>query len=67
MLFYRVKFRQALLDKRFLEKKEQALQEAREEEEKEKCLEALRQKVFMLYIVFSYTVNIQTHTVILKI
>ncbi|XP_066855194.1 coiled-coil domain-containing protein 148 isoform X7 [Anser cygnoides] len=41
----RVKFRQALLDKRFLEKKEQALQEAREEEEKEKCLEALRQKV----------------------
>ncbi|KAI6065324.1 Coiled-coil domain-containing protein 148 isoform X2 [Aix galericulata] len=41
----RVKFRQALLDKRFLEKKEQALQEAREEEEKEKCLEALRQKI----------------------
>ncbi|XP_035421940.1 coiled-coil domain-containing protein 148 isoform X3 [Cygnus atratus] len=41
----RVKFRQALLDKRLLKKKEQALQEAREEEEKEKCLEALRQKV----------------------
>ncbi|NXW31585.1 CC148 protein, partial [Phaetusa simplex] len=41
----RVKFRQALLEKRVLEKKELALQEAREEEEKEKCLEALRQQV----------------------
>ncbi|NXC39245.1 CC148 protein, partial [Penelope pileata] len=41
----RVKFRQALLEKRFLEKKEKALQEEREEEEKERCLEALRQKV----------------------
>ncbi|NXN39827.1 CC148 protein, partial [Rhinoptilus africanus] len=41
----RVKFRQALLEKRLLEKKEMALQEAREEEEKEKCLEALRQQV----------------------
>ncbi|NXC65872.1 CC148 protein, partial [Anhinga anhinga] len=41
----RVKFRQALLEKRLLEKKELALQEAHEEEEKEKCLEALRQQV----------------------
>ncbi|XP_010279806.1 PREDICTED: coiled-coil domain-containing protein 148, partial [Phaethon lepturus] len=41
----RVKFRQALLEKRLLEKKELALQEAREEAEKEKCLEALRQQV----------------------
>ncbi|NXL48169.1 CC148 protein, partial [Podilymbus podiceps] len=41
----RVKFRQALLEKRLLEKKELALQAAREEEEKEKCLEALRQQV----------------------
>ncbi|NWQ77892.1 CC148 protein, partial [Columbina picui] len=41
----RVKFRQALLEKRLLEKKELALQEAREEEEREKCLEALRQQV----------------------
>ncbi|NXI40563.1 CC148 protein, partial [Galbula dea] len=41
----RVKFREALLEKRLLEKKELALQEAREEEEKEKCLEALRQQV----------------------
>ncbi|NXA28895.1 CC148 protein, partial [Ibidorhyncha struthersii] len=41
----RVKFRQALLERRLLEKKELALQEAREEEEKEKCLEALRQQV----------------------
>ncbi|NXN74316.1 CC148 protein, partial [Himantopus himantopus] len=41
----RVKFRQALLEKRLLEKKELALQEAREEEEKEKCLEALRRQV----------------------
>ncbi|XP_009865611.1 PREDICTED: coiled-coil domain-containing protein 148-like, partial [Apaloderma vittatum] len=41
----RVKFRQALLEKRLLEKKELALQEAYEEKEKEKCLEALRQQV----------------------
>ncbi|NXG94862.1 CC148 protein, partial [Stercorarius parasiticus] len=41
----RVKFRQALLEKRLLEKKEAALQGAREDEEKEKCLEALRQQV----------------------
>lgn len=45
VLLCRVKFRQALLEKRLLEKKELALQEAREEEEKEKCLEALRQQV----------------------
>ncbi|NXN31752.1 CC148 protein, partial [Nycticryphes semicollaris] len=41
----RVKFRQALLEKRLLEKKELALRAAREEEEKEKCLEVLRQQV----------------------
>ncbi|NXK26247.1 CC148 protein, partial [Arenaria interpres] len=41
----RVKFRQALLEKRLLEKKELALREALEEEEKERCLEALRQQV----------------------
>ncbi|XP_054685096.1 coiled-coil domain-containing protein 148 isoform X5 [Grus americana] len=41
----RVKFRQALLEKRLLEKKELALQEAREEEEKARCLDALRQQV----------------------
>ncbi|XP_075613517.1 coiled-coil domain-containing protein 148 isoform X2 [Balearica regulorum gibbericeps] len=41
----RVKFRQALLEKRLLEKKELALQEVREEEEKARCLEALRQQV----------------------
>ncbi|XP_014821989.1 PREDICTED: coiled-coil domain-containing protein 148 isoform X2 [Calidris pugnax] len=41
----RVKFRQALLEKRMLEKKELALREALEEEEKERCLEALRQQV----------------------
>ncbi|NXJ77995.1 CC148 protein, partial [Trogon melanurus] len=41
----RVKFRQALLEKQLLEKKELALQEAREEKEKEKRLEALRQQV----------------------
>ncbi|NXX11745.1 CC148 protein, partial [Podargus strigoides] len=41
----RVKFRQALLEKRLQEKRELALQEAREEEEREKCLEALRQQV----------------------
>ncbi|XP_052649087.1 coiled-coil domain-containing protein 148 isoform X2 [Harpia harpyja] len=41
----RVKFRQALLEKRLLEKKHLALKEAHEEREKEKCLEALRQQV----------------------
>ncbi|XP_064370592.1 coiled-coil domain-containing protein 148 isoform X4 [Dromaius novaehollandiae] len=41
----RVKFRQALLEKRLLEKKELALQEAHEAAEKEKSLEALRQQV----------------------
>ncbi|NWS69821.1 CC148 protein, partial [Crotophaga sulcirostris] len=41
----RVKFRQALLEKRLLERKELALQEAREAEERERCLEALRQQV----------------------
>ncbi|XP_068805549.1 coiled-coil domain-containing protein 148 isoform X1 [Struthio camelus] len=41
----RVKFRQALLEKRLLEKKELALQETHEAEEREKCLEALRQQV----------------------
>ncbi|NWW45472.1 CC148 protein, partial [Pedionomus torquatus] len=41
----RVKHRQALLEKRLLERKELALREAREEEEKEKRLEALRQQV----------------------
>ncbi|NXG79311.1 CC148 protein, partial [Baryphthengus martii] len=41
----RVKFRQALLEKRLLEKKELALREAHKEEEKEKCLEKLRQQV----------------------
>jgi len=41
----RVKFRQALLERRLLKKQELALQEAREEEEKEKRLEALRQQV----------------------
>eukprot|EP00076_Gallus_gallus_P023762 XP_015145672.1 coiled-coil domain-containing protein 148 isoform X1 [Gallus gallus] len=41
----RVKFRQALLERRILEKKEEALREAHAAEEKEKCLEALRQKV----------------------
>ncbi|NXD84235.1 CC148 protein, partial [Halcyon senegalensis] len=41
----RVKFRQALLEKRVLQKKELALREAHEEEEKEKCLEKLRQQV----------------------
>jgi len=48
VLFYRVKFRQALLERRILEKKEEALREAHAAEEKEKCLEALRQKVFLL-------------------
>ncbi|NXJ69229.1 CC148 protein, partial [Rostratula benghalensis] len=41
----RVKFREALLEKRLLQRKELALRAAREEEEKEKCLEALRQQV----------------------
>ncbi|NXB39356.1 CC148 protein, partial [Eulacestoma nigropectus] len=41
----RVRFRQALLEKRLLEKKELALLQARQEEEKEKRLEALRQQV----------------------
>ncbi|NXO59888.1 CC148 protein, partial [Aramus guarauna] len=41
----RVKFRQALLEKRLLEKKELALQEARDQEEKARCLEALRRQV----------------------
>ncbi|XP_065527259.1 coiled-coil domain-containing protein 148 isoform X6 [Lathamus discolor] len=41
----RVKFRQALLEKRLLEKKELALQAAHEEEEKKKCLALLRQQV----------------------
>ncbi|OXB55424.1 hypothetical protein ASZ78_014552, partial [Callipepla squamata] len=40
-----VKFRQALLEKRFLEKKEQALREASAAEAKEKCLQALREKI----------------------
>ncbi|NXG59279.1 CC148 protein, partial [Hemiprocne comata] len=44
----RVKFRQALLEKRLLEKKEQALRAAREEEEREKCLEGLRQQVALV-------------------
>ncbi|XP_071602411.1 coiled-coil domain-containing protein 148 isoform X1 [Heliangelus exortis] len=41
----RVRFRQALLEKRLLEQKELSLQAAREEEQREKCLEALRQQV----------------------
>ncbi|XP_069717808.1 coiled-coil domain-containing protein 148 isoform X2 [Phaenicophaeus curvirostris] len=41
----RVKFRQAELEKRLLERKELALREAREAEERERCLEALRQQV----------------------
>ncbi|KAM9550547.1 coiled-coil domain-containing protein 148 isoform 2-T2 [Guaruba guarouba] len=41
----RVKFRQALLEKRLLEKKELALQAAHKEEEKKKCLELLQQQV----------------------
>ncbi|XP_030342375.1 coiled-coil domain-containing protein 148 isoform X3 [Strigops habroptila] len=41
----RVKFRQALLEKRLLKKKELALQAVCEEEEKKKCLELLRQQV----------------------
>ncbi|NWH60345.1 CC148 protein, partial [Geococcyx californianus] len=41
----RVKFRQALLGKRLLERRELALQEAREAEKRERRLEALRQQV----------------------
>ncbi|XP_030310382.1 coiled-coil domain-containing protein 148 [Calypte anna] len=41
----RVKFRQALLERRLLEQKELSLQAAREQEQREKCLEALRQQV----------------------
>ncbi|KFO73592.1 Coiled-coil domain-containing protein 148, partial [Cuculus canorus] len=41
----RVKFRQAVLQKRLLERKELALREAREAEERERCLEGLRQQV----------------------
>ncbi|XP_019335849.1 coiled-coil domain-containing protein 148 isoform X2 [Alligator mississippiensis] len=41
----RVKFRQELLEKRWMEKKELALQEAHEEEERQRRLEALRQQV----------------------
>ncbi|NXP54951.1 CC148 protein, partial [Heliornis fulica] len=41
----RVKFRRALLEKRWLQKKEQARREAREQEERARCLEALRQQV----------------------
>ncbi|XP_019377907.1 PREDICTED: coiled-coil domain-containing protein 148 isoform X1 [Gavialis gangeticus] len=41
----RVKFRQELLEKRLMEKKELALQEAHEEEERQRRLEALRQQV----------------------
>ncbi|KAM5268395.1 coiled-coil domain-containing protein 148 isoform 4-T5 [Hipposideros larvatus] len=41
----RVKYRQELLEKRLMEKKEVALQEAHEEEERESRLEALRKQV----------------------
>ncbi|XP_066136471.1 coiled-coil domain-containing protein 148 [Saccopteryx bilineata] len=41
----RVNYRQQLLEKRLMEKKEVALQEAHEEEEREKRLEALRKQV----------------------
>ncbi|XP_051705476.2 coiled-coil domain-containing protein 148 isoform X1 [Oryctolagus cuniculus] len=41
----RVKYRQDLLEKRLMEKREAALQEAHEEEERERRLEALRQQV----------------------
>ncbi|NWV96523.1 CC148 protein, partial [Machaerirhynchus nigripectus] len=41
----RVQFRRALLEKRFLARKELALLQARQEQEKEKRLEALRQQV----------------------
>ncbi|XP_049629082.1 coiled-coil domain-containing protein 148 [Suncus etruscus] len=41
----RVKYRQELLEKRLMEKKEVVLQEAHEEEERERRLEALRKQV----------------------
>ncbi|XP_045431401.1 coiled-coil domain-containing protein 148 [Pipistrellus kuhlii] len=41
----RVNYRQQLLEKRLMEKKEMALQEAQEEEERERRLEALRKQV----------------------
>ncbi|XP_019492432.1 PREDICTED: coiled-coil domain-containing protein 148 isoform X3 [Hipposideros armiger] len=41
----RVKYRQELLEKRLMEKKEVALQEAHEEEERERRLEALKKQV----------------------
>ncbi|XP_054976658.1 coiled-coil domain-containing protein 148 [Sorex araneus] len=41
----RVKYRQELLEKRLMEKKEVALQEVHEEEERERRLEALRKQV----------------------
>ncbi|XP_058520494.1 coiled-coil domain-containing protein 148 isoform X2 [Ochotona princeps] len=41
----RVKYRQELLEKRLMEKREAALQEAHEEEERARRLEALRQQV----------------------
>uniref|UniRef100_A0A674KCW7 Coiled-coil domain containing 148 n=1 Tax=Terrapene triunguis TaxID=2587831 RepID=A0A674KCW7_9SAUR len=41
----RVKFRQELLEKRLMERKELSLQEAHEKEERERRLEALRQQV----------------------
>uniref|UniRef100_A0A671DS15 Coiled-coil domain containing 148 n=1 Tax=Rhinolophus ferrumequinum TaxID=59479 RepID=A0A671DS15_RHIFE len=41
----RVKYRQELLEKRLMEKREVALQEAHEEEERERRLEALRKQV----------------------
>ncbi|XP_062043007.1 coiled-coil domain-containing protein 148 isoform X2 [Lepus europaeus] len=41
----RVKYRQDLLEKRLMEKREAALQEAHEEEERQRRLEALRQQV----------------------
>lgn len=63
MLFCRVKFRQALLEKRLLEKKHLALKEAHEEKEKEKCLEALRQQVvlFPVYSIFIYSDDTNTY------
>ncbi|EMP38741.1 hypothetical protein UY3_04060 [Chelonia mydas] len=41
----RIKFRQELLEKRLMERKELSLQEAHEKEERERRLEALRQQV----------------------
>lgn len=46
--FQRVKYRQALLEKRLMEQKEVALQEAHEEEERERRLAALRKQVFLI-------------------